>query len=155
MLEALIALAAMAGNTVVVAATTDAWEAARYKFARLLGRGDPDKMKTAERRLEETREQLTNTTGAVLERVRGALEVQWTTRLADLLDEYPEAESDLRALVAEIQAQFPVGVVTATDHAVAAGGDINITASGSGVAAGVIHGPVNTLDPTQSGLANG
>jgi hypothetical protein len=155
MLEALMASAAVAGNTVVVAATTDAWEAARHKFARLLGRGDPDKTKTAERRLEETHEQLTNTTGAVLERIRAAVEVQWTTRLADLLDEYPEAESDLRALVAEIRAQLPVGVVTATDHAVAGGRDVNIMASGGGVAAGVIHGDVNPLDPTGPDLANG
>ena len=64
MLEALIALAALAGNTVVAAATTDAWEAARRKFARLLGRGDPDKTKAAERRLEDTRDQLTKAAGA-------------------------------------------------------------------------------------------
>jgi hypothetical protein len=38
MLEALNALAALAGNTVVAAATTDVWEAARRKFTRLLGR---------------------------------------------------------------------------------------------------------------------
>ena len=36
-----MALAALAGNTVVAAAVTDAWEAARRGFARLLGRGDP------------------------------------------------------------------------------------------------------------------
>jgi hypothetical protein len=40
---ALIALAALAGNTVVTAAVTDAWESARKGFARLLGRGDPAK----------------------------------------------------------------------------------------------------------------
>ena len=33
MLEALLAMAALAGNTVVAAATTDAWEAARRGFA--------------------------------------------------------------------------------------------------------------------------
>jgi hypothetical protein len=38
--EALLALASLAGNTVVVAATTDTWEAARHGFARLLGRSD-------------------------------------------------------------------------------------------------------------------
>lgn len=58
MLEALIALAALAGNTVVSAATTDAWEAARGKFARLLGRGDAKKEQLADMRLEETRRQL-------------------------------------------------------------------------------------------------
>ena len=39
--EALVALAALAGNTVVTAAVTDAWESTRKGFARLLGRGDP------------------------------------------------------------------------------------------------------------------
>ena len=104
MLESLIALAALAGNTVVTAAVTDAWEAARKGFARLLGRGDPDKTKAAERRLEETHDQLTQATGADLERVRAALEAQWTTRLADLLEDDPGVEADLRALVEQIQA---------------------------------------------------
>jgi hypothetical protein len=151
---ALLALAALAGNTVVTAAVTDAWEAARKGFARLLGRGDPGKTKTAERRLAETREQLTGVTGAELERVRAALEAQWTTRLADLLEDDPGVEADLRTLVQEIQAQLPAGMVSAADHAVAAGGDVSITASGGGVAAGVIHGDVTPPGPTQPGPAN-
>ena len=56
---ALMALAALAGNTVVTAAVTDAWESARKGFARLLGRGDPARPKLAERRLAETHDQLT------------------------------------------------------------------------------------------------
>ena len=71
--EALMALAALAGNTVVAAAVTDAWEAARQGIARLLGRGDPEKTKLAERRLDETHEQLTEATGADLEQTRAAL----------------------------------------------------------------------------------
>ena len=35
--EGLIALASLAGNTVVTAAVTDAWEAARKGFAKLPG----------------------------------------------------------------------------------------------------------------------
>ena len=73
------------------------------------------------------------------------------TRLADLLEEDPGVEADLRALVQEIQAQLPAGVVSAADHAVAAGRDVNITASGGGVAAGVIHGNVAPPDPTRAG----
>jgi hypothetical protein len=49
------ALAALAGNTIVSAATTDTWETARRKFARLLGHGDPRKEQLAGKRLEETR----------------------------------------------------------------------------------------------------
>src|SRR5260370_24756539 len=105
--EALLALGSLAGNTVVAAATTDAWEAARRGFARLLGRGDPDRTKLAERRLAGTHEQLTAVTGADLESARAALEAQWATRIADLLEEDPGGEAELRALVEEIRATLP------------------------------------------------
>ena len=153
--EALIALAGLAGNTVVTAATTDAWEAARRGFARLLGRGDPKQERLAEQRLAETREQVTGATGADLEQVRVALAERWAGRLADLLEECPNAEADLRALVQQIQAALPAGMVSAADHAVAAGRDANISAASGGVAAGVIHGNVTPPDPTRQDLANG
>ena len=150
--ETLTALAALAGNTVVAAATTDAWEAARRGFARLLGRGDPKQEHMAEQRLAETRVQLTGADGADLEQARAALAQRWAGRLADLLEEYPDAEADLRALVQEVQAALPAGMVSAADHAVAAGRDVNISAVSGGVAAGVIHGNV-TPDPTRQGPA--
>jgi hypothetical protein len=149
----LMALAALAGNTVVTAAVTDAWEAARKGFARLLGRGDPDKTRLAEQRLEETRDQLAEAGGADLERIRAALEAQWVTRLEDLLEEDPGVETELRTLVQEVQAQLPAGVVSAADHAVAAGRDVNIRADRGGTAAGVIHGNVTPPNPTRPGLA--
>lgn len=149
--ESLMALASLAGNTVVAAAATDAWEAARRGFARLLGRGDPKKEQLAEQRLEETRQQLTGTDS---EETRAAQEAQWTTRLADLLEENPDAEAGLRTLVQQIQAVLPAGVVSAADHAVAAGRDVNISVSGGGVAAGVIHGNVAPPNPTGEGPAN-
>ena len=155
MLEALIALAALAGNTVVAAATTDAWEAARRKFAWLLGRGDQDKTKAAERRLEDTHDQLTSAAGADLERVRAALEAQWVTRLTDLLEDDAGVEAELRGVVEEIRAQLPAETVAAADHAVAAGRDVNISASGGGVAAGVLHGDVAPPGPTRPGPAGG
>jgi hypothetical protein len=46
-------------------------------------------------------------------------------------------------------------LVTASGHAVAAGRDVNITASGGGTAAGVIHGDVAPPDPTRPGPAGG
>ena len=147
-------LLALAGNTVVTAATTDAWEAARQGFARLLGRGDPDRTKMAERRLAETREQLTCAEGQDLEQVRTALAERWTGRLADLLEEHPDTEADLRALVQQIQAALPAPMVSAADHAVATGRDVNISATNGGVAAGVIHGNVTPPDPTRMGPAS-
>ena len=151
--ETLTALAALAGNTVVAAASTDAWEAARQRFARLLGRGDPDRTKMAEQRLAETREQLTGAEGPDLEQARTALAKRWAGRLADLLEEHPDAGAELRALVQEIQAAPPTEMVSAADHAVAAGRDVNISASGGGVAAGVIRGNVMP-GPTRQGPAS-
>src|SRR5712672_3204213 len=113
--EELAALAVLAGNTVVTAATTDVWEAAKRGFARLLGRGDPDRTKAAERRLAETGEQL-SVADTDLESARSALQAQWATRLADLLEEDPGAESNLRALIEEVRAALPGGMVSAADH---------------------------------------
>ena len=50
-------------------------------------------------------------------------------RLADLLAEDPAVEAELRALVEEIRAQLRAGTVSAADHAVAAGRDVNIASS--------------------------
>jgi hypothetical protein len=156
MLEALIGLAALAGNTVVAAATTDAWEVARRKFARLLGRGDPGKERLAEQRLEETRQQLTAAAGgADLEQVCAAQAQRWQGRFADLVEEDLGIDADLRALVEEIRALLPADVVSAADHSVAAGRDVNITASGGGVAAGIIHGDVTAGNPPSPGPGKG
>ena len=153
LVAALIALAALAGNTVVTAAVTDAWESARKGFARLLGRGDPAKAKLAEERLAETHDQLAVASGADLEGTQAALEAQWVTRMKDLLEEDPGVEADLRALVQEVRAQLPAGAVSAADHAVAAGRDVSISADRGGIAAGVIHGSVAPPGPTRPGPA--
>lgn len=145
--ETLLALAAAAGNTIVGAATTDTWGTVRRDYARLLSRGNPDQTTVAERRLEETYARLVTATGADLERVRAALVAQWTTRLADMLEENPDVERDLRALVEEVTAQLPATALSAADHSVAAGRDVNISASGGGIAAGVIHGNVAPPGP--------
>lgn len=142
MLEALLALAALAGNTVVAAATTDAWEAAKRKLARLLGRGDPRREQRTAERLEETRQQLDGLSGQELEKAQAEQGKAWQVRLADLLEEDPSVEAELRALLEEIRAQLPGGAVSAADHAVAAGRDVKIRASQGGVAAGVVHGNV-------------
>jgi len=152
--DTLMALAALAGNTVVAAATTDAWEAARRGFARLLSRGDPKQDQLVEQRLEETRKQLTEAAGTETEQARAALAEQWAGRLADLLEETPGVEGELRALVQEIQAALPSGTIYAADHAIVAGRNVNISATSGGIAAGVIHGNVAPPDPTRQGPAN-
>lgn len=149
--EALVALASLAGNAVVTAASTDAWEAVRHRFAVLLGRGDPGAEHKADERLEETRKLLAGTAEADLERARTAQAERWTTRLEDLLEEDPSAEGELRALVREIQAAAPAGAVSAADHSVAAGGDVTNRADHGGIAVNVLHGnvtPVPTFPDT-------
>ena len=51
---------------------------------------------------------------------RAALEAQWVTRLADLLEEDPGVEADLRTLVQEIQAQLPARTASARSTSSAA-----------------------------------
>jgi hypothetical protein len=152
--DGLIALASLAGQTVVKAASTDTWEAAKRGMARLLGRSDPKQERLAERRLEESREQLAQLAAADdWEQVRATLAAQWATRFADLLEEHPIVETDLQTLVQEIQAQLPSGMVSAADHALASGRDVHIIASSGGSAVGVIHGNVASPNPTLRGTA--
>jgi len=150
----LMALASLAGQTVVAAAVTDTWDSVKHRFARLIGRGDPDKTTVAERRLTETHRTLTHAQGTDLERARIILQDQWVTRLMDLLEEDPNAEGELRALVQEIQGMLPASVVSASDRAVAAGKDLNITADRGSFAAGVIGGDVTLPGPTNAGSAD-
>ena len=77
----------------------------------------------------------------------------WQTRIADLLEERPDAVAELRELVGQLQAELPAGAVSATGHGAAAGRDMNIWASGGGVAAGTVHGDVSPGNPTGPGPA--
>jgi hypothetical protein len=151
--EVLIPLAQWAGQTVAAAAVVDAWESVRHKFARLFGRGDPKRTEAAERWLTQTHEQLTAASGEELESARAYQQQRWQSRFADLLDEDPDVEAELRALVEEIQAQLPAGAVSAGDHAVAAGRDVNVRADHGSVSAAVIHGNVTPPGPTGPGSA--
>ena len=151
--DVLMALAQFAGQTVAQAAIADVWESVRGRFARLLGRGDARKTEVAEGWLAQTRDRLTAAPGAELEQARQALAERWTGRFADLLDEDPGIEAELRALVEEVAAQLPAGSMSAADHSVAAGRDVNIKASRGGIAAGVIHGNVGPPGPTPPGPA--
>lgn len=152
--DELMALAGLAGRTIVTAAATDAWESVRGKIARLLGCGDAERTKVAESRLEQTREQL-SAAGADEERVHAALADRWTGRVADLLEDVPGIDANLRALVDEIRASLPAGQVLSSDHSVAVGGDMSVSASGGAMAAAVIHGNVAPPGPTVPGSVNG
>jgi len=155
MVEGRTTLAALAGNTFVAAASTGVWEVAGRKLVPLLGGGDRKKEQLAERRLKETRQQVERVSGRELEKARADLGRVWQVRLADLLEEDPAVEAELRAVVKEILAQLPARTAAAVEHAAAAGQDVNTSASEAGVAAGRPHGEVVPPGPTRPGPVGG
>ena len=117
--EALTGLASTGGSALVTAMVTDSWEGVRGRFARLFGRGDAKQAGAAAGRLEQSRAELTRLSGADLERARAEQEIMWRTRLADLLEQDPSAEQDLRTLVAEVRAQVAGSAGRVEQHAAA------------------------------------
>jgi hypothetical protein len=113
--EALAALASTGSTALVTAMVTDGWEGIRPRFARLLGRGNPTQTQAAAHRLEQSRAALTGVPGPALERALAEQQIVWQTRLADLLEEDPGVEDELRAVVAQVAGS--VGRVT--QHVVA------------------------------------
>ncbi len=140
-------IAALAGNAVVTAMATDAWEGVRHKVASWFGRGKSDPRVL--QRLDRTHAELAATSPGDLERTRQELAREWTGRFKDLVADHPDAADELDSLVTEVRAS----TARASGHAVGAGRDVNVTALSSGVAAGVIHGDVST-GPTKPGTVS-
>ena len=138
------ALVALAGNALVTAAVTDAWEDVRQKVARWFGRGEPDPQ--LERRLDATRRQLASVSPGDLVQAQAAEAAAWQTRFADMLADHPEAAGELDALVREIAGSIPA----AADHSAAARRDMIARADHGSAAANVVHGNV-TVGPTKPG----
>lgn len=118
------ALAALAANTIVATAVTDAFEGLRTKVARLFSRAEPDP--AIQRRLDATRQQLTSGSPGDFRRAQAAQARQWETRFADLLADHPEAAEELQALITECRAIIP-----------RTGGNVTNTISGT-----IRNGPV-------------
>jgi hypothetical protein len=93
------ALAALAANTLVAAAVTDAFEGFRAKLAGVFGRDKPDQ--NIQQRLDSTRQRLAAATQNDLQGTRATQARQWETRFADLLADRPAAAAELEALLAE------------------------------------------------------
>ena len=127
--ESPLALAALAGR-IMVDTATDERETAERRYVQLLSRGDATQAHRFEQWLAETREQLDRGSGADMELIRAALAGRWAGRWADLLEENPDAEADLRDLVQEIQAARPAERLSVSNHAVTANGDMSSYAAG-------------------------
>lgn len=152
--ESLPELAALAGRTIVAAADTDVWRTAERGFVRLLGHRDEHQAQLTEQRLEETRASLMGAAGTHSEQARAALAERWAGRLADLLEEKPDAEADLRALVQRIQAALPPGTVSPSDRVAATDSEPGFSAA-DGVAAAVMQKSLEPPNPTLEGSVAG
>jgi hypothetical protein len=117
--EALTALASTGSTALVTAMVTDSWEEVKAHCARLFGRGDAKQTEAAAERLEQSRAVLARLSGPGLEKARAEQEAIWRTRLSDLLELDPAAETELRALVAEVQALVVGSAGRVEQHAVA------------------------------------
>lgn len=114
-------LAAAGGSALVTAMVTDGWETVKAGFARVLGRGDAGRSAVAAQRLERSQEVVAGLSGAELERAMAEQQAVWEARLADLLEEHPDAATELEELVAQWGGGPLAGrvqqVVTGSGHA--------------------------------------
>jgi hypothetical protein len=119
--EALAGLASAGGTALVTAMVTDGWEDVRTRVARVLGRGDAQETGAVAAQLEQSRLALAEVSGAALDLARAEQSMVWQTWLADLLERHPEAEGELRVLLAEVQSQVTGAAGQVEQHAVASG----------------------------------
>ncbi|MFJ6835817.1 hypothetical protein [Streptomyces sp. NPDC091209] len=125
----LTTLAAAGSAALVGAASTDAWQTARDRFARLLGRGDADHTRTAARRLDDLRS-IAQRPGN--ERELADARRAWRLCFQDLLQEHPDAADELRSAIAELPPPEPASPATvrqenrAYDH-----GTVNAVTNGN------------------------
>lgn len=103
--ETLAALAGAGGTALVAAMATDAWQATRSGVARLFGRGGPDRQTAVEAQLDGNAALVARAEDP--DEVRQTLAPVWRLELAALLREHPDAEDELRTLVAQIRQALP------------------------------------------------
>ncbi|MEU8756293.1 hypothetical protein [Streptomyces chartreusis] len=126
--EWLTTLAAAGSAALVNAASTDVWQAARERFARLLGRGDPDRTEAATRRLDDLRRVVQEPGN---ERELAEARRAWRLRLQDLLEENPDAAGELRSAIAELPPPRPVSAaVIRQDNRAYDHGTVNAVGNG-------------------------
>lgn len=129
-MEWIAPLAASGSAALVAAAATDTWLGARARFASFLSRGSTAAA-PAETLLDELNTAITNLPeGAPREAERLRRRIVWHQLLATTLIEHPEAEGELRALLADMGT--PAGGTRIEQHNTADGsGTVNAVGYGS------------------------
>lgn len=102
-------LAGTAATTLVTLLTTEGWQRAKEQFASLWRRIQPERAEAVTGELEATRDDLLRAQGDGDSRTEAELAAEWQGRIRRLLAAYPDAASQLRALLAELSAQVPPG----------------------------------------------
>ncbi|MER6421190.1 hypothetical protein [Streptomyces sp. NPDC001137] len=144
---ALIALAASGGTAVVTAAGTDAWAALRQAMARWLGRGDPQRERAEQERLEQTMVLVQAAHADQAQRVQALQEGAWQTRIESVLEGLEgsaraQAAEELRGLLAQ-----HAGPGALAGPGGLAAGQVDIRAEHGSIAAGVLHGGAHIAHP--------
>jgi hypothetical protein len=99
--EALTALAEAGGTALVGAIATDAWKKVRNEMAGLFSRGSGQRKAAIEAQLESHAELVERANDS--DRVRQLVAKVWQLELTRLLEEYPDVESELRHVIAQVQ----------------------------------------------------
>jgi hypothetical protein len=114
------AAAAAGGTALIGAAATDAWQTARDGVVKLFARG-------GKRRAELVGDRLDRDVAAILaagpgerDEARARLLSGWQMRLADLLEEFPDAREELSAWTQQVRAQLPAAQTAWVQNIVAA-----------------------------------
>jgi hypothetical protein len=130
-----IAAAAAAGGTALIgAAATDAWQTARDGVVKLFARGGKRRAELVRDRLDRDVAVIEAAGPGERDEVRAQLLPGWQVRLADLLEEFPDAREELRAWAEQVRAQLPAAQASWVQ---------NITATASGATAqGAMFGNV-------------
>lgn len=143
----LVALAAAAGKALVGAMGTDAWRAVRGGVGRLFSRHANDKQAAIETQLDGN---IALVEGAdEPDRARAGLAPLWELELAALLDQHPDAEVELRQLIADIRAALPDGAGHWVQTNIARDGSRLFAAQGGNI---VVHESPANLSAGQSNV---
>ncbi len=142
-LDLLLQLGTSGAAALVAAAATDAWQSARDRFVRLLGRGDPVREEVMGRRLDALASEIEEAEDRAVTRQR--LLPIWQTRLSDLIEEHPELAPQVERLSEDLRAVLPDPQRHWVQHITAAAP--GATAQGVMFGSIINHAPMSRSEP--------